>query len=54
MLKVTIYVINQGQASQYYGLISEEGNVLHYAPNNWKTKAGAIKWAKNHGFEFFE
>lgn len=50
-MKVTTYVINAGTKSQYFGLISEEGDVLYGAPNNWKTEAGAIRWAKKHGLE---
>lgn len=42
-MKVTTYTINEGTASQYYGLKSVNDNhVLYYAPNNWKTKRGAI------------
>ena len=51
-MKVTAYVINKGTASQYYGLKNKEENqVLHYAPNNWKTEKGALNWAKKHGYE---
>ena len=51
-MKVTVYCINKGTAGEYYGLKSaEEGNVLHSAPNNWKTAKGAERWAKKHGFE---
>lgn len=50
-MRVKTYCINEGTPSQYFGLMSEEGNVLFYAPNNWKTKKGAIKWATNHGYE---
>lgn len=53
--KVTTYTINEGTASQYYGLKSvSENHVLHYAPNNWKTKRGAINWAKKNGYEVEE
>lgn len=52
MLKVKVYVINEGTKSQYYGLTTAvENQVLYSAPNNWKTEKGAVKWAKNHGFE---
>lgn len=48
---VTTYCINQGTASQYYGLKNaEENTVLHFAPNNWKTEAGAKRWAQRNGF----
>lgn len=51
-MKVTIYVINKGQATQYYGLKNAENNaVLYSAPNNWKTEKGALNWARKHGFE---
>ena len=51
-MKVTTYTINKGTASQYYGLKSVNDNhVLYYAPNNWKTKRGAINWAKKNGYE---
>ena len=40
---------------QYYGLKSVNDNhVLYYAPNNWKTKRGAINWAKKNGYEVEE
>ena len=52
-MKVTTYVINKGQPTQYYGLKSaDENQVLYYAPNNWKTEKGAKRWAINHGLEF--
>ena len=52
-MKVTTYCVNQGQQSQYYGLKNIEDNqVLHFAPNNWKTMQGAIRWAKKHGMVF--
>lgn len=54
-MKVTTYTINEGAASQYYGLKRVNDNhVLYYAPNNWKTKRGAINWAKKNGYEVEE
>lgn len=54
-MKVTTYCINKGTANQYYGLKNaEENQVLHSAPNNWKTEKGAINWARKHGFEVVE
>lgn len=51
-MKVTTYVINKGQKSQYFGLMNaEDKQVLHYAPNNWKTEKGALNWAKRNGYE---
>ena len=50
MLKVRIYTMNEGCKSQYFGLITTEGNVLHYQPT-WKTRAGAIRWATKHGYK---
>lgn len=48
---VTAYCINQGTPSQYFGLKNaEENTVLHCAPNNWKTEAGAKRWAQRNGF----
>lgn len=51
-MKVTTYIINKGQESQYFGLKdAEENQVLPYAPNNWKTEKGALNWARKHGYE---
>ncbi len=51
-MKVTTYVINKGQVTQYYGLRTVEDNkILHSAPNNWKTEVGALNWALKHGYE---
>lgn len=51
-MKVKVYCINKGTSIQYFGLKNaDENQVLYSAPNNWKTKAGAIRWAKKHGFE---
>ena len=51
-MKVTTYVINEGQTTQYYGLKdADENMVLYSAPNNWKTEKGALNWARKHGFE---
>lgn len=53
-MKVTAYVINKGEPSQYYGLKNaEENTVLHYAPT-WKTLNGARRWAKKNGLEYVE
>ena len=52
-MKVTTYIINKDQPSQYFGLKNaEENQVLYSAPNNWKTEKGAKNWAEKHGFEF--
>lgn len=54
-MKVKTYCINKGQTGQYFGLMSaEEGFVLPYAPNNWKTEKGAIRWAMREGLEVVE
>lgn len=29
----------------------EEWRVSYYAPNNWKTRKGAERWALKHGYE---
>lgn len=50
-LTVTTYLINEGQKSEYYGLKEvRENRVLYGAPNNWKTRNGALRWARTHGF----
>ena len=37
--------------SLYVGLKNaEEGTTLYYAPNNWKTEKGALRWAIKHGY----
>ena len=51
-MKVKVYCINKGTASQYFGLMSADDNtVLYSAPNNWKTAKGAIRWAERHGMK---
>lgn len=51
-MKVKVYCINKGQTTQCFGLKNEQDNqVLFYAPNNWKTEKGAIRWAIKNGFE---
>lgn len=51
-MKVTVYCINKGHASQYFGLKNAaENTVLYGAPNNWKTEKGAIRWALKNGLE---
>lgn len=51
-MKVTTYCINKGQPGQYFGLKDAKDNqVLHYAPNNWKTEKGALRWAAKQGLE---
>lgn len=50
-MKVTTYCINK-RTSKFFGLKNaEENKILHYAPNNWKTESGALRWAKKHGYE---
>lgn len=49
-MKVKVYCINAGQPGEYFGLKNANDNtVLFSAPNNWKTEAGAIRWAYRHG-----
>lgn len=49
-MKVTSYVINKGQSGEHYGLKNKETNqVLYSAPNNWKTREGAKRWAEKKG-----
>lgn len=51
-MKVKIYCMNKGTASQHYGLKNAEENmVLYGAPNNWKTEKGAIRWAEKNGMK---
>lgn len=51
-MKVTIGTINTNQPTQYFILKdAEDGRVLYAAPNNWKTKRGAIHWAEKNGLE---
>ena len=52
-LEVTTYCINKGTPSQHFILKTTEtdnSQVLRYAPNNWKTEKGALKWAEKNGF----
>lgn len=54
-LKVTSYVINKGQSGEYYGLKNKETNqVLYSAPNNWKSREGAKRWAEKKGMIYVE
>ena len=54
-MKVKVYVINEGTPSQYFGLKSaDEGDILYGAPNNWKSRKGAERWAEKHGLEVVE
>ena len=48
-MKVKVYCINKGTEAQYFGLKTEENEVLHYAPT-WKTEKGAVRWAVKNGF----
>ena len=51
-MKVTTYIINEGENDQEVILINaKEGSVLRNAPNDWKTKKAAIRWALNNGLE---
>lgn len=53
-MKVTIYCINKGTNSQYFGLKNaDENQVVSYAPT-WKTERGAKNWAKKNGYEIVE
>ena len=54
-MKVTTYIINEGADDQEVILINaNEGSVLRNAPNDWKTKKAAIRWALNNGLEFVQ
>lgn len=56
MLKVKVVVFNQGTSSEYYNLMTVPDNKMLYAASGkqWKTKAGAAKWAKAQGFDVVE
>lgn len=50
-MKVTIYCMNKGTASQYFALKdAEENQPLPYHPT-WKTERGARNWAIKQGLE---
>lgn len=49
-MKVKAVPINTS-SNPFYVLVTEENNVVHYAPNNWKTKGGAERWATKHGYK---
>ena len=52
-MKVTTYIINEGADDQIIFLVNaKDGTVVKTAPNDWKTKRGAIRWSLNNGFEF--
>lgn len=54
-MKVKVFVINEGTTSEFYGLKNaEENTVLYGAPNNWKTKKGAMNWATKNRLEIAE
>lgn len=54
-MEVKLYVMNEGHASQYFGLKdAKENTVLYGAPNNWKTERGAKNWAKKNGLVVIE
>lgn len=54
-MEVTIYCINKGTKSQYFGLKNvKENMVLMYAPNNWKTEKGAKNWAIKNGYKYID
>ena len=46
-MKVRVVKIN---GAGYYKLQSVEGVILHYTPE-WKTEAGAKRWAVKHNLE---
>lgn len=51
-MTVTTYTVNAGTPAEYHGLKNAENNTpLYYAPNNWKTEAGAKRWAEKHGYK---
>lgn len=46
---VSVFVINEGTPSQFFGIKTADGDVLP-APNNWKTEKGALRWAEKNGY----
>lgn len=53
-MKVTTYCINKGQSTQVFGLMTVNECRVLYAPNNWKTEKGALRWAIKQGYEIKE
>ena len=54
-MRVKTYCINRGQTGQHFILVhADEGFVLPYVPNNWKTEKGAIRYALREGMEVVE
>lgn len=54
-MEVTVFCINKGTESQFFGLKDlEENEIVYYAPNNWKTIRGAKNWAIKHGYKFVD
>ena len=53
-MKVAVYIINQGTASQYFGLMDAEDFRPLYGAPHWKTEKGAIRWAEKHGLTVIE
>lgn len=49
-MNVKVYAMNKGTESQYYGLMTNEKQILPYTPK-WKTEKGAKRWAEKQGLE---
>lgn len=54
-MKVKTFCINEGTTTERYILICVDTDgeewVMHYAPNNWKTEKGALRYATKRGYE---
>lgn len=53
-MKVKTFCINKGTASEHFILICVDTDgsewVMNYAPNNWKTENGALRYATKRGY----
>jgi len=54
-IRARTFCVNKGTSAEFWILLCVDRNgdewVSHAAPNKWKTEKGAIRWAKNHGYE---
>lgn len=53
-MKVKTFCINKGTTTEHYILICVDIDgsewVMNYAPNNWKTEKGALRYATKRGY----
>ena len=54
-MKVYPFCINKGMTTEHYILMCVDSDgeewVMNYAPNNWKTEKGALRYAAKRGLE---